>query len=37
MLASTGGISDAGGVPKWVKMLVGILLLPVCVGTAKAG
>jgi hypothetical protein len=36
MLASTGGIADAGGVPKWVKMLVGILLLPVCVGTAKA-
>ena len=36
LLASAGGIADAGGVPKWVKMFIGILLLPVCVGTAKA-
>jgi hypothetical protein len=36
LLASGGGISNAQGVPKWVKMLIGIMLLPVCVGTAKA-
>jgi hypothetical protein len=36
LLASARGIANSERVPKWVKMFLGILLLPVCVATAKA-
>src|SRR5271170_6411414 len=36
-LASRGRKANSADVPKWLKMLVGILLLPVCLATTQAG
>ncbi|MEI6075578.1 MAG: M50 family metallopeptidase [Verrucomicrobiota bacterium] len=34
-LASGGRILNAGAVPKWIKLLVAVCLLPVCAGAAR--
>jgi hypothetical protein len=36
LLASEFRILNSGGVPKWIKFIIAILLLPVCAGAARA-